>query len=94
MPLVALDQISVAFGHLPLLGEATLRIERGERVSVVGRNGAGKSTLLRIISGEHAADAGTVWTEPGLRLATARSGCFYLDRVVRCSTSSPTRWAT
>ena len=69
MPLVALDQISVAFGHLPLLGEATLRIERGERVSVVGRNGAGKSTLLRIISGEHSPDAGTVWTEPGLRLA-------------------------
>jgi ATP-binding cassette subfamily F protein uup len=69
MPLVALDQISVAFGHLPLIGEATLRIERGERVSVVGRNGAGKSTLLRIISGVHAPDAGTVWTEPGLRLA-------------------------
>ena len=69
MPLVALDQIAVAFGHLPLLGEATLRIDRGERVSVVGRNGAGKSTLLRIISGEQSPDAGTVWTEPGLRLA-------------------------
>jgi ATP-binding cassette subfamily F protein uup len=69
MPLVALDQVSVAFGHLPLLGDATLRIERGERVSVVGRNGAGKSTLLRIISGEQHPDAGTVWTEPGLRLA-------------------------
>ena len=69
MPLVTLDQVSVAFGHLPLLGDATLRIDRGERVCVVGRNGAGKSTLLRIISGEQAADSGTVWTEPGLRLA-------------------------
>ena len=69
MPLVALDQVSVAFGHLPLLGDATLRIERGERLSVLGRNGAGKSTLLRIISGEQPPDSGTVWTEAGLRRA-------------------------
>jgi ATP-binding cassette subfamily F protein uup len=69
MPLVALDQISAAFGHLPLLDHADLRIDRGERVCVVGRNGAGKSTLLRIISGEQPPDAGSRWTEPGLRLA-------------------------
>jgi ATP-binding cassette subfamily F protein uup len=69
MPLVSLDQVSAAFGHLPLLGDAHLRIERGERVCVVGRNGAGKSTLLRIISGEQPPDAGSVWTEPGLRIA-------------------------
>jgi ATP-binding cassette subfamily F protein uup len=46
MPLVSLDRVSLAFGHLPLLEHATLQIDRGERVSVVGRNGAGKSTLL------------------------------------------------
>jgi ATP-binding cassette subfamily F protein uup len=69
MPLVSLDQVSAAFGHLPLLGDAHLRIERGERVCVVGRNGSGKSTLLRIISGEQPPDAGFVWTEPGLRIA-------------------------
>src|SRR5436309_9465769 len=69
MPLVLLDRVSIAFGHVPLLEEATLRIERGERVSVVGRNGAGKSTLLRIVSGEQPPDAGSVWTEPGLRMA-------------------------
>ena len=69
MPLVVLDRVSVAFGHLPLLGDATLRIERGERVCVVGRNGAGKSTLLRIVTGEQRPDAGAVWTEPGLRMA-------------------------
>jgi ATP-binding cassette subfamily F protein uup len=69
MPLVALDHISAAFGHLPLVDDANLRIERGERVCVVGRNGAGKSTLLRIISGEQPPDAGTVWTEPGVRIA-------------------------
>jgi ATP-binding cassette subfamily F protein uup len=38
-------------------------------VSVIGRNGSGKSTLLQILSGEQAADAGTVWRQPGLRVA-------------------------
>ena len=79
MPLVALDHVSVAFGHLPLLDQAVLQIERGERVSVVGRNGAGKSTLLRMMSGEQPPDAGSVWTEPGLRMAR-------LEQDVPCST--------
>jgi ABC transport system ATP-binding/permease protein len=69
MPLVALDRVSLAFGHVPLLGEASLRVERGERVAVVGRNGAGKSTLLRIVSGEQAPDSGSVWRAPGVHAA-------------------------
>ena len=52
MPLVTLDRVSLTFGHEPLLADATLRVERGERVCVVGRNGAGKTSLLRLISGE------------------------------------------
>jgi ATP-binding cassette subfamily F protein uup len=38
-------------------------------VTVIGRNGTGKSTLLKIISGELAADGGTVWRQPALRIA-------------------------
>jgi ATP-binding cassette subfamily F protein uup len=69
MPLVALDRISIAFGHLPLLDEVSMQIEPRERVTVIGRNGTGKSTLLKIISGELAADGGTVWRQPALRIA-------------------------
>jgi ATP-binding cassette subfamily F protein uup len=61
--------VSIAFGHLPLLEDATLRIDRGERVSIVGRNGAGKSTLLRIVSGEQIPDSGSVWRAPAVRTA-------------------------
>jgi len=69
MPLVSLDRVSLAFGHLPLFDQSTLQIEPGERVSVVGRNGSGKSTLLRVVSGEQPPDTGLVWTAPGLRIA-------------------------
>lgn len=69
MPLVVLDQISHAYGHLPLLDKAALQVEPGERIAIIGRNGTGKSTLMQIIGGEMRPDAGTVWTQPGARVA-------------------------
>src|SRR5688500_15133928 len=67
--LISLDRVSVAFGHLPLLDEVALQVEPRERVAVIGRNGTGKSTLLKVIGGELPADTGTVWRQPGLRIA-------------------------
>src|SRR6478609_518836 len=69
MPLLTLDAISLAFGHVPLLDRVDLRIEPGERICLIGRNGSGKSSLLRVISGETPPDAGTIWRAPGLRTA-------------------------
>jgi ABC transport system ATP-binding/permease protein len=69
MPLVALDHIGIAFGHLPLLNDVSFQVEARERVCLIGRNGCGKSTLLKIISGELEADAGTVWRQPNVRVA-------------------------
>ena len=69
MPLVVLDQISHAYGHLPLLDRVALQVEPGERIAIIGRNGTGKSTLMQIIGGELKPDAGTVWTQPGARVA-------------------------
>src|SRR5437764_14561476 len=69
LPLVALDHISIAYGHLPLLDDAALQIDPRERVAIIGRNGSGKSTLLQIISGDASPDNGTVWRQPALRMA-------------------------
>jgi ABC transport system ATP-binding/permease protein len=69
MPLVAVDHVSLAFGHLPLLDDASLLIEPGERVAVIGRNGTGKSTLLQIVNGDLPADSGSVWKHLGVRTA-------------------------
>jgi ATP-binding cassette subfamily F protein uup len=69
MPLVVLDRVSLAFGHLPLLDQVGLQVEERERIAVIGRNGTGKSSLLRIIAGDQSADGGTAWRQPGLRAA-------------------------
>ncbi len=69
MPLLTLDHLSTAFGHVPLLDDASLQIEPGERIAIVGRNGTGKSTLLKIIAGDLDPDAGTVWRGPGVKVS-------------------------
>jgi ABC transport system ATP-binding/permease protein len=69
MPLVALDHVSIAFGHLPLLDDVSMQIDARERVAMIGRNGSGKSTLLQIISGEVPPDSGSVWRQPALKIA-------------------------
>jgi len=68
MPLLSLDKVSIAYGHLPLLDAASLQVETGERLCVIGRNGAGKSTLLQVVGGDLAPDAGSVWRQPGRRI--------------------------
>ncbi len=69
MPLITLDAVSLAFGHLPLFQGAELRIEAGERIALIGRNGTGKSSLLKVLAGDIAPDAGTIWRSPGVRVA-------------------------
>lgn len=48
---VILDQVSKAYGDLVILKKTTARIERGDKIALIGANGKGKSTLLRIIDG-------------------------------------------
>ena len=50
-PILKLDDIFLSFGGTPLLAGASLQVEPGDRISLVGRNGSGKSTLLKIAAG-------------------------------------------
>ena len=68
-PVLRLDAVSLAFGSRPLLEKASLQVEPGERVCIVGRNGEGKSSLLRLVGGETLPDAGALWVRPGARIA-------------------------
>ena len=69
MPLLTLQQVSLAFGHVPLLDRVDLVVEPGDKIALIGRNGTGKSSLLRILSGAQQPDDGELWRMPGLRLA-------------------------
>jgi len=48
---ITLDNISKAYGPKTILTHTTARIERGDKIALIGANGKGKSTLLRIIAG-------------------------------------------
>jgi len=48
---VVLDGVSKSFGDLKILDNAHARIERGDKIALIGANGKGKSTVLRIIDG-------------------------------------------
>src|SRR5689334_8389669 len=78
--LLTLDNVSLAFGYLPLFTDATLQIEAGERIALIGRNGTGKSSLLKVIAGEIPPDAGQIWRAPALRIARLDQAAFALDQ--------------
>jgi ATP-binding cassette subfamily F protein uup len=65
LPLLALQDISLTLGVVPLLSGAALTVAAGDRICLVGRNGSGKSTLLRIAAGLVQADAGERFAQPG-----------------------------
>ena len=69
MPLLQLVRLDLAFGHVPLLDQVGLVVEAGDRIGLIGRNGAGKSSLLKIAAGQIKPDDGTVWVQPGTKLA-------------------------
>ncbi len=68
MALIRFDGIHVEFGDTPVLHDAALVVEPGERICIIGRNGAGKSTTLKLISGELIADQGEIIRRNGLRI--------------------------
>jgi len=53
---VVIDHVSKAYGDNVILKNASARIERGDKIALIGANGKGKSTLLRIIDGSEKVD--------------------------------------
>ena len=59
-PLVEMRNIYVSFGGIHAVENATISLDAGEVVGLVGGNGAGKSTLMKVLSGAYRADAGQI----------------------------------
>src|SRR4051812_7945474 len=61
--MLTISQVTKAFAGRTLFEDASLQVNRGDRVAVVGPNGAGKSTLFSLILGESSPDEGLVAIE-------------------------------
>jgi ATP-binding cassette subfamily F protein uup len=57
---IVADKVTKRFGDRTVIKDFSLRIQRGDRIGLVGANGSGKTTLLKLLTGELAPDEGSV----------------------------------
>lgn len=69
MALIWINNITVSFGGPLLLDGASLQIEAGERIGLLGRNGSGKSTLMKLLHGDIVPDAGEIIRDKNVRIS-------------------------
>lgn len=62
------DDLTVRYGRRTVLQDVTVRLRRGEALTVIGPNGAGKTTLIRCLLGLIRPNSGRVARAPGLRV--------------------------
>ncbi len=68
MNIINLEHIEKIFGDKVIFDDASLGIQQGDKIGIIGINGTGKSTLLRIIAGEEEPDRGEVIRQNGLKI--------------------------
>src|SRR6185295_9259255 len=66
--MLTISGVAKGYGGRTLFEDATLQVNRGDRIGLVGPNGAGKSTLFSLILGEESADEGTIVFQRGVSL--------------------------
>lgn len=63
---IVAENISKSFGDRTIIKNFDFRVQRGDRIGIVGANGAGKSTLLKLLTGEIEPDSGKITLAPTL----------------------------
>jgi ATPase subunit of ABC transporter with duplicated ATPase domains len=79
------------YGSQILFADASLRVEDGWKVGLIGPNGSGKTTLFRLITGQEKSEVGEVVLPNGARLGYfdqqvgEMEGCTAVEQAVRCA---------
>ena len=68
-PILTIKNAKLSFGTNELFSDVNLYINRGDKISLVGRNGCGKSTLLKVISQTIEPDCGEIFVQPGVKVS-------------------------
>jgi ABC transport system ATP-binding/permease protein len=58
--IISASEVTIRYGERAILDRATLGIQEGDRIGLVGRNGSGKTTFLKILAGLQSPDSGEV----------------------------------
>ena len=77
--MIAAQNISLQYGKRVLFDEVNIKFHGDNCYGVIGANGAGKSTFLKILSGEIDPNSGTVYIEPGKRMAVLKQNHHEFD---------------
>jgi ABC transport system ATP-binding/permease protein len=57
---IAAEGVTKRYGDRTIIKDFSLKVQRGDRIGIVGANGAGKTTLLKLLTGEIKPDSGTI----------------------------------
>ncbi len=68
--MIEADGIGKSYGDRAIVADFSIRIQRGDRIGIVGPNGSGKTTLINMLTGVLAPDTGAVRLGTNLSVAT------------------------
>ncbi len=84
-----IHNLTISFSGADLFSNVTFKVDRGQRIGLVGKNGAGKSTLLKIIAGEQEYDTGTIALDKDIKIGFLKQdiefikGCTILEEAYK-----------
>ncbi len=68
--MIEANGIGKSYDGRPIVSDFSIRIQRGDRIGIVGPNGSGKTTLINMLTGSLAPDSGSVRLGANLAIAT------------------------
>ena len=80
--MIQINNLSKKFANNELFNNLSFKLNRGNRIGLVGRNGSGKSTLFKIILGEESYDIGEVIIPKGYKIGALKQHLVFTEESI------------